>query len=130
MPSTPTSSTARRSRTSLDDAPLPDQRGRRPGRRDETAFGHRDKQFALVIAGMWPDPDDNDANTRWVRGLYDAVHPHSGSDGGYINFMSEDDAHRAPANFGVNHDRLRQVKRTYDPDNLFHLNQNVLPEEA
>src|SRR5439155_1688245 len=69
---------------------------------DETAFGHRDKNFAVVIAGMWPDPADNAANTAWVKDYYAAIHPFSGTEGGYINFMADDDAERAPANYGRN----------------------------
>ena len=42
---------------------------------DATAWGHRDASFACVIAGMWPDPADSDANTAWVRGYYDAIAP-------------------------------------------------------
>jgi FAD/FMN-containing dehydrogenase len=94
---------------------------------DETAFGHRDKNFAAVIAGMWPDPADNETNTNWVKDYYAAVHPHSGSVGGYINFMSGDDDHRVPANYGTNYQRLAAVKATYDPENLFHINQNIPP---
>ena len=48
-------------------------------------------------------------------------------EGGYVNFMSADDAERAPENYGATYERLRTVKTTYDPDNLFHLNQNVAP---
>jgi FAD/FMN-containing dehydrogenase len=94
---------------------------------DETAFGHRAKNFAAVIAGMWPDPADNESNTNWVKDYYAAVHPHSGSIGGYINFMSGDDDHRVPANYGANYQRLAAVKATYDPENLFHINQNIPP---
>jgi FAD/FMN-containing dehydrogenase len=94
---------------------------------DETAFGHRDKSFAPVIVGIWPEPADNEANTRWVRDYYAAIHPHSGSAGGYVNFMSGDDAYRAAENYGVNYERLSAVKAAYDPDNLFHLNQNIAP---
>jgi FAD/FMN-containing dehydrogenase len=94
---------------------------------DETAFGHRDKNFAPVIVGIWDDPADNDANTQWVKDYYEAIHPHSGSDGGYINFMSSDDDKRAPANYGANYARLAEVKATYDPGNLFHVNQNIAP---
>jgi FAD/FMN-containing dehydrogenase len=94
---------------------------------DETAFGHRAKNFAAVIAGMWPDPADNEANANWVKDYYAAVHPHSGSIGGYINFMSGDDDHRVPANYGANYQRLASVKATYDPENLFHINQNIPP---
>jgi FAD/FMN-containing dehydrogenase len=94
---------------------------------DETAFGHRDKSFSPVIAGIWDDPADSEANIQWVREYYAAIHPHSGSEGGYINFMSDDDGHRAPANYGANYDRLAAVKAAYDPDNLFHVNQNIAP---
>ncbi len=94
---------------------------------DETAFGHRDKMFSPVVAGIWDDPADNEANIKWVRDYYDAIHPHSGSDGGYVNFMSDDDDHRAPANYGANYERLAQVKAAYDPDNVFHVNQNIVP---
>ncbi|WP_052668129.1 FAD-binding oxidoreductase [Nitriliruptor alkaliphilus] len=91
---------------------------------DATAFAHRDARYATVIAGMWPDPDDNEANTRWVRDYYEAVAPHS-EEGGYINFMAGDDQGRIRANYGANFDRLTAVKATYDPHNLFHLNQNI-----
>jgi FAD/FMN-containing dehydrogenase len=94
---------------------------------DETAFGHRDKSFAPVIVGIWPNPADNEANTKWVRDYYAAIHPHSGSTGGYINFMSDDDDHRAADNYGANYERLSAVKATYDPDNFFHVNQNIAP---
>jgi FAD/FMN-containing dehydrogenase len=93
---------------------------------DATAFGHRDANFATVIAGMWPDPTQNKANIKWVRDYYDATAPLS-EEGGYINFAADDDQGRAPANFGKNYKRLVDVKRKYDPDNLFHLNQNIKP---
>ncbi len=93
----------------------------------DTAFGHRDKAFAPVIAGIWDDPADNDANIKWVKDYYDAIHPHSNSDGGYVNFMSGDDNHRSAANYGANYDKLAAVKAAYDPDNVFHVNQNILP---
>ncbi|HEV3309675.1 MAG TPA: FAD-binding oxidoreductase [Chloroflexota bacterium] len=93
---------------------------------DATAFAYRDANFATVIAGMWPDPADNDANIAWVRDYYDATAPHS-EEGGYINFMSGDDQGRIRANFKGNYDRLVDVKRKYDPDNLFHVNQNIKP---
>ncbi len=93
---------------------------------DATAFGHRDANFATVIAGMWPDPADNEANIRWVREYSDATAPLS-DEGGYVNFMAGDDQGRVRANYGANYDRLVAVKRAYDPDNLFHVNQNIQP---
>jgi len=92
----------------------------------DTAFGHRDANFATVIAGMWPDPAHNDKNIKWVRDYYTATAPHSEA-GGYVNFASADDQDRAPANYGVNYPRLVEVKRKYDPGNLFRMNQNIAP---
>jgi FAD/FMN-containing dehydrogenase len=93
---------------------------------DATAFAYRDATFATVIAGMWPDPADNDANIGWVRDYYEATAPYS-EEGGYINFMSGDDQGRIEANYRGNYPRLVDVKRRYDPDNVFHLNQNIAP---
>ncbi len=93
---------------------------------DATAFAYRDANFATVIAGMWPDSAQNTANIKWVRDYYDATAPLS-EEGGYVNFMSEDDQSRIKANYKGNYDRLVDVKRKYDPDNLFHLNQNIKP---
>lgn len=93
---------------------------------EATAFAYRDSSFATVIAGMWPDPAANEANTAWVRDYYEAIAPHS-EEGGYVNFMAEDDQGRIRANYKANYDRLVEVKRTYDAGNLFHLNQNIKP---
>jgi FAD/FMN-containing dehydrogenase len=94
---------------------------------DATAFAYRDVRFAAVIAGMWPDPVDNEANTAWVRDYWAAIHPHSGVEGGYVNFMGTDDQERVRENYGGNYARLATIKAKYDPDNLFHLNQNIEP---
>src|SRR4249920_2803963 len=92
----------------------------------DTAFAYRDANFATVIAEAWPDPVQNDANVAWVRRYYDPIAPHS-EEGGYVNFMAGDDQDRIKANYKGNYDRLVAVKRAYDPDNLFHLNQNIAP---
>ncbi|GAA3986605.1 FAD-binding oxidoreductase [Actinomadura viridis] len=94
---------------------------------DATAFAYRDATFATVVAGMWPDPAQNSENIQWVRDYHRALEPHSAR-GGYINFMAGDDTHRIRDNYRENYDRLVSVKRTYDPDNLFHMNQNIKPE--
>ena len=94
---------------------------------DETAFPVRDARFLLNIAGIWPDPQDNEKNIAWARDYYEAVHPHSGYEGGYTNFMTVEDQDRVPDNYGANYDRLKQIKASWDPDNVFHLNQNIDP---
>jgi FAD/FMN-containing dehydrogenase len=93
---------------------------------DATAFAYRDATFANVIAGMWPDPADNEANIGWVKAYSDATAPLS-EEGGYINFLSEDDQGRIRADYKGNYDRLVEVKRAYDPGNLFRVNQNIAP---
>jgi FAD/FMN-containing dehydrogenase len=93
---------------------------------DATAFAYRDAKFATVIAGMWPDPADNEKNIKWVKDYYDAVHPHS-SAGGYVNFMAGDDQDRIRDNYKGNYSRLVTIKKKYDPANLFHMNQNIKP---
>jgi FAD/FMN-containing dehydrogenase len=93
---------------------------------EATAFGHRDAKYAAVIAGMWPDPAQNEANIRWVKDYYAALAPHS-ERGGYINFAAGDDDNRVGANFGRNFDQLRKLKAKYDPNNRFRINQNITP---
>ena len=93
---------------------------------DATAFAYRDANFATVIVGVWPDPAQNEANIAWVRRYYEATEPHS-EEGGYVNFMAGDDQDRIRANYKGNYDRLVQIKRRYDPDNVFHMNQNIRP---
>lgn len=91
-----------------------------------TAFSHRDANLAAVIAGMWPDPADNEENVAWVKDYYAALEPHS-ERGGYVNFMAGDDQSRVRDNYGENYDRLAALKKKYDPANLFHINQNIAP---
>jgi FAD/FMN-containing dehydrogenase len=93
---------------------------------DATAFAYRDAKFATVIAGMWPDPADNETNIKWVKDYYASLQPHSAA-GGYINFMADDDQDRIHENYKDNYSRLASIKTRYDPDNLFHLNQNIKP---
>jgi FAD/FMN-containing dehydrogenase len=93
---------------------------------EATAFGHRDAKYATVIAGMWHDPKQNEANIRWVKDYYAALAPHS-ERGGYINFAASDDTDRVGANFGSNFDELRKLKTKYDPINRFRINQNITP---
>ena len=93
---------------------------------DATAFSYRDARFAVNIAGMWPDPKDNEKNIKWVKDYHAALEPHS-SRGAYVNFMAEDDQGRIKESYRGNYDRLVSIKRKYDPENLFHINQNIKP---
>ncbi|HXG94533.1 MAG TPA: FAD-binding oxidoreductase [Blastocatellia bacterium] len=93
---------------------------------DETAFAYRDANFCTLIAGAWPDAADNERNTKWVRDYYEALRPYS-EEGGYVNFMTDDDQSRIRDNYQQNYDRLVEVKKRYDPANLFRMNQNIEP---
>jgi FAD/FMN-containing dehydrogenase len=93
---------------------------------DATAFAGRDMTFATVMAGMWPDPARNQENVAWVRDYYEALRPHSSS-AGYVNFMAEDDRAHVRDDFRDHYTRLALIKKTYDPGNLFRLNQNIEP---
>lgn len=97
---------------------------------EATAFPNRAAQFWLNIYGFWPDPADDAARVAWVKGFSDAMRPQAMA-GQYVNFLGHDeaDAHRkalavyGPAKFA----RLAELKRRYDPENLFRINHNIPP---
>jgi FAD/FMN-containing dehydrogenase len=99
--------------------------GQRPGNGD-TAFAYRDATFSLVIVGVDPDPKNAGAVTTWCKDYFDAVHPYSAG-GAYVNFMMEEGQERVQAAFKDNYARLAKVKKQYDPDNFFRVNQNIRP---
>ena len=93
---------------------------------NDTAFAYRDATYGMVFLAAWTDPAKDAERIQWVRDYYQALAPYS-EPGGYINFMQDDDYGKIRDNYRQNYDRLVQVKRTYDPDNLFHINQNIRP---
>jgi FAD/FMN-containing dehydrogenase len=93
----------------------------------ETAVPHRDEGWNLLIPSVWTDPADNAANIAWTRDTFSALRPYF-ADGRWLNYLGDDQADDAiRAAYGPNYDRLREVKRRYDPDNVFHLNHNIAP---
>jgi FAD/FMN-containing dehydrogenase len=91
-----------------------------------TAFQSRNAAFSLLILSGWADPDDSDVNMAWTRQVWERTRPLSSS-GVYVNYLGTEGEGRVRAAYGVNHARLRDVKRTYDPHNVFRLNQNIEP---
>jgi FAD/FMN-containing dehydrogenase len=91
-----------------------------------TAFPHREPGYNFVLTGEWLDPADDEVNIAWVRQTFAALGPHM-TDANYVNYHSEDDADRTRAAYGPNWPRLVQLKRRYDPDNVFRLNANIDP---
>ncbi|TMK94893.1 MAG: FAD-binding oxidoreductase [Actinobacteria bacterium] len=93
----------------------------------DTAWGYRDATYGAVFAGVDPDPANVDAIRRWSIDYQEALHPYSAG-GAYVNMMMEEGQERVRASYGANYDRLAAVKATYDPENLFRVNQNIQPK--
>ena len=95
---------------------------------EETAFGDRDSEWMLSIDSTWHDPADDAVNVAYTRAFWDAAVPFSQGKT-YFNFpglLEEGDA-AVRSSYGANHARLAQIKATYDPRNIFRLNQNIRP---
>ena len=91
-----------------------------------TAYPHREPGHNLLILSQWADPADTEPNIAWTRETFEALQPHM-ADRRYVNYLSADDAGYTRDAYGSNYDRLVELKRRYDPDNIFHLNQNIDP---
>jgi FAD/FMN-containing dehydrogenase len=91
-----------------------------------TAYPHREPGHNLLLISQWTDPADSDAGIAWARTTFDALAPHM-AERSYTNYLPADDHERVRQAFGVNYERLVELKRRYDPGNLFHLNQNIDP---
>jgi len=94
--------------------------------KDETAWNKRDARWSMVIVGVDPNPENGEKIKTWARDYWEALHPHT-LGGSYINFMMEEGQDRVEASYGDNYGRLQKVKTKYDPDNFFHVNQNIKP---
>lgn len=94
---------------------------------DLTAYPHRDVHIAMNVHGRWDDAADDDRVIAWAREFSGAVAPFAAGSV-YINFLTQDEGARIREAYGGNYDRLVQVKRRYDPDNLFRFNHNIRPD--
>jgi FAD/FMN-containing dehydrogenase len=93
---------------------------------DATAYAHRQAPIMANVAAFYNGPEDRPAKEAWVDGLAGALY--QGNDGAYVNFLGDEGEARVRAAYpGPIWDRLADVKRRYDPENLFRLNQNVAP---
>ena len=93
---------------------------------DSAAYAHRDAKFVMNFHGRWEEPADDKRCIGWARDFFKASAPFA-SGGAYVNFLTADEGDRVRTAYGPNYDRLAQVKRRYDPDNLFRMNQNIVP---
>lgn len=92
----------------------------------DTAWAKRSSRWSQVIVGVDPDPENTDKITKWCKNYYDGLIPHAG-EGAYVNFMMEEGETRIKDSYGSNYKRLTEIKAKYDPDNFFHVNQNIKP---
>jgi FAD/FMN-containing dehydrogenase len=88
------------------------------------AYGHRDAKFVLNVHGRWDEAAQDETGIAWARAFFKASAPYA-SAGAYVNFMTEDEGDRVAAAYGANYARLKQIKKKYDPENIFHNNQNI-----
>jgi FAD/FMN-containing dehydrogenase len=96
---------------------------------DETAYGERSANWMISMDGNWEDPSDDDRVISWVRDAWSQVHAH-GTGSVYLNFTGvegETVTAGVESAFGPNLARLAEIKATYDPQNLFRLNNNIVP---
>ncbi|MGB3149677.1 MAG: BBE domain-containing protein, partial [Maribacter sp.] len=93
------------------------------------AFGHRSHRFVLNLIAMWSDPVLDADHIGWARGAWEAMRRHT-TGAPYLNFLGDEGRDRVRDAYGPEaYARLVQVKRRYDPDNVFRLNQNIDPDE-
>jgi FAD/FMN-containing dehydrogenase len=94
---------------------------------DATAYGHRQSRIMVNVAAIFGSPDEAPVHEPWVTGLADALR--QDDDGAYVNFLGDEGEARIRAAYpGATWDRLVEIKRRYDPTNLFRLNQNIPPD--
>ena len=92
----------------------------------ETAWAYRDTRWSHVMFGVDPEPAGAAALREWTVGYWEALHPYSGG-GAYVNFMMDEGQERVKASYRDNYARLAKAKTAYDPQNVFHVNQNIQP---
>ena len=92
----------------------------------ETPWAYRKANYSGVIVGVDPDPGNAEKITTWCKGYWDALHPYSAG-GAYSNFMMDEGQERVKASYKHNYNRLVEIKRKYDPNNFFRVNQNIKP---
>jgi FAD/FMN-containing dehydrogenase len=94
---------------------------------DGSAFEDRRATHAMTIDGVWSEPAASGTCIAWARGFWEAVRPHS-TGRVYMNFLGEEGEDRVRAAYGTaKYERLRALKRKYDPTNFFRMNQNIVP---
>jgi FAD/FMN-containing dehydrogenase len=93
---------------------------------DSTAYPHRDARFVINVHGRWEHAHVDARGIAWARAFFAAAAAFANG-GVYVNFLTDDEGDRVRAAYGANYPRLARVKRAYDPENVFRVNQNIQP---
>jgi hypothetical protein len=94
--------------------------------KDATPWAYRDSKYAGVIVGVDPNPENADKIIKWSREYWNALHPLS-SGGAYLNFIMDEGQQRIESSYKDNYNRLTSIKKKYDANNFFRVNQNIVP---
>ncbi|MGP6157397.1 MAG: FAD-binding oxidoreductase [Vulcanimicrobiaceae bacterium] len=93
---------------------------------DATAYLDRNVKFIMNVHGRWETEAEDAVGIAWCRSTFDAATPYA-TGGAYVNFLTAEEVDRVPAAYGSSYQRLVELKRKYDPTNLFCMNQNIKP---
>ena len=91
-----------------------------------TAFPHRDAPYGYHVLAGWMDPAQDAEVTEWVSQFQQAMTPFA-TGGVYVNLLGTEEQQRVPAAYGTNYERLVEIKKKWDPDNVFRMNHNIQP---
>lgn len=93
-----------------------------------TAYPHREAPYAYHVLAGWTDPEQDEQITAWVSRFQRAMEPFA-TGGVYVNLLGTQETDRVPAAYGKNYTRLTEIKKKWDPDNLFRMNHNIQPAD-
>jgi FAD/FMN-containing dehydrogenase len=96
--------------------------------REATAYAGRNAHYVMNVHGRWRSASDDEAVRGWSRRVFERTAPFA-TGGGYVNFLTADESMRLASAYGPNYERLRELKRQFDPGNLFRMNHNIVPRE-
>jgi FAD/FMN-containing dehydrogenase len=93
---------------------------------DAMAYGSRDANYVMNVHGRWESAAEDERGIAWAREFFAKSQPFA-SGGAYINFLTQDESDRVAFAYGAAYKRLGELKKKYDPTNLFRMNQNIKP---
>ncbi|MEZ4860229.1 MAG: BBE domain-containing protein [Caldilineaceae bacterium] len=90
------------------------------------AYSSRDANYVMNVHGRWESAAEDERGIAWARAFFAKAQPFA-SGGAYVNFLTQDESNRVAFAYGATYNRLVEIKKKYDPTNLFRMNQNIKP---